>query len=488
MEKITHLKFYISLLSIFLLLLQSTTNAQVVIGAPSLQFTQACANESFNSYTINFVYSPENGLGSDNTFIVEMSNENGDFETPTVVYTSQPGAINASPVIIDFSIPTNTSGENYKIRIKSTEPQGQSANSQSFPAYYKIQDSPFTINGLNDTAFYCQGGGYLLTIDNPGENGNVSPLNYPWLTYKWYKVITPTTSTLVGQSPSLLVEQEGTYFVETNYGSCTSNSFSNRVTVVPASNGEPVIATITSSLGNPFCAENGMTQLSTIEGNSHIWYRDGTIIPGANASTYLTDVSGEYSVRVDFGNCEAFGSINLETGDFFSELDIPVNNTMELGETLQVSVTTSAINPVFQWILNDETIDGAIGSSFDATQFGNYRVLIIQSEGCSLIQELNFKIEEFVNLFPEVENIPNIVSPNGDSINDTWIIPTQYVSGTNTRVTIFSNRGEIVFETNDYENNWPIDQLGSVGTNQIFYYVIVPQGNEPKKGSITILK
>ena len=40
--------------------------AQVVIGTPNLQFTQACANESFNTFTLNFVFSPETGIDSSN--------------------------------------------------------------------------------------------------------------------------------------------------------------------------------------------------------------------------------------------------------------------------------------------------------------------------------------------------------------------------------------------------------------------------------------
>ena len=37
-----------------------------------------------------------------------------------------------------------------------------------------------------------------------------------------------TTSVFVAEGPTLAVSEEGTYFVETNYGTCTSNSFSNK--------------------------------------------------------------------------------------------------------------------------------------------------------------------------------------------------------------------------------------------------------------------
>ncbi len=191
--------------------------AQIVIGTPNLQFTQACANETFNSFTANFVFSPESGLDPSNQFIVEMSDSEGSFSDPTVVFSSNPGTISTSPASIDFSLPVTTAGEGYKIMISSTSPVATSTTSVSFSAYFKIQDSPFTINNLISTASFCPGGSYLLTIDNPGTGNNDSPLNYPSLTFSWFKVIDPTTSVFVDEGSTLSVTQEGVYFVETNY-------------------------------------------------------------------------------------------------------------------------------------------------------------------------------------------------------------------------------------------------------------------------------
>ena len=97
-------------------------------------------------------------------------------------------------------------------------------------------------------------------------------------------------------------------------------------------------------------------------------------------------------------------------------------------------------------------------------------------------------IEEAIDLFPDVEKIPNMVSPNGDGINDTWIIPTQYVSGTNTEVMIMTNHGKVVLKTNDYQNNWPENDLNLTSINQVFYYIITTTDNKTKKGSITVVK
>ncbi|EPR70371.1 hypothetical protein ADIWIN_3727 [Winogradskyella psychrotolerans RS-3] len=462
-------------------------NAQIVIGAPNLGFSQACASASFNTYNTTFVFSPESVLNASNQFSIEMSDADGDFSNSTIIHTTAAGSVTTSPATLSFSLPETTAGENYRIRIKSSAPVATSSRSVPFAAYFKIQDSPFTINNLVSTGAYCAGGSYLLSIDNPGNENNDSPLLYPSLTFKWYKETGPTTFVFVADGPTLTVDSEGTYFVRTNYGSCTSDSFSNRVTISEAISGE-ANATIVSSLGNPYCPGEGFTNLSTISGISYQWYKNGNIIADATSQMYQTNESGTFSVQVNLGDCSASGSIDLISELFDSSINVPEFNEMSSEDSLMVTITTTAVNPDFAWYLNDSLIPSATGASFEATNFGDYKVVITQSTGCTTSIAYLFSIEEALDLFPEVENIPNLISPNGDSINDTWIIPTIYVSGTDTEVIIMSNQGKVVLRTNDYQNNWPENDLKLTSINQVYYYIITTSDNETKKGSITVVK
>ena len=476
-------------LSLCLLLVSNLeqAKAQVVLGTPNLGFTQACANESFNTYSLSFVFSPESALESSNQFSIEMSNADGDFTESTIIYTSQPGEFTTSPAPLEFSLPETTAGENYRLRVKSSAPVANSSGSANFAAYYKLQDSPFTINNLVSTGAYCTGGSYLLTIDNPGTGNNDSPLNYPSLTFNWYKETSPTTAEFIAEGPTLSVSTEGTYFVETNYGTCTSDSFSNRVTISEASSGE-ADATIASSLGNPYCPEQGNTTLSTIGGISYQWYKNGEIIPDATEQQYQTNESGTFSVQVDLGDCSASGSIDLVSELFNSEINVDEFNSMEEGETLLVEVTTDAVSPTFQWYFNNQLITNETANTFEVSDFGMYKVVITETTGCNSSKTYEFSVDETIDPFPDVDKIPNAISPNGDSINDTWVLPQKYVSGTNTNVMIMDNRGVVVFQTTDYQNNWPQSNLNTTTINQIFYYIITTENNETKKGSITVVK
>jgi gliding motility-associated-like protein len=481
-------KLLISLCIVVTFLSLEQVQAQLVIGQPNLGFSQACASDSFNTYSVTFVFSPESALNASNQFIVELSDADGDFSNAEIIYTSSTGSITTSPATVDFSIPETTAGENYRIRIKSSAPAATSTPSVSFAAYYKLQDSPFTINNLVSTGAYCTGGSYLLTIDNPGTGNNDSPLNYPTLTFSWYKETSETTSVFVAEGSSLLVDEEGTYFVETNYGTCTSNSFSNRVTISEVSTSGEADVTIASSLGNPYCPEQGLTTLSTVGGNSYQWFKDGIEIQDATNQMYQTDESGTFSVQVDLGECSAIGTIDLVSELFYSEINVDEVNQILTDETLYIEITTDAVSPEFTWYLNDEVITEATENTYDATELGNYSVVITETVGCNGSRTYDFVIERGVEPFPDVPNIPNVISPNGDFINDTWVIPLQYTTGTNTEVMILNEQGKVVFQTLDYQNNWPEDDLNLTSVNQVFYYIITPVEGNVKKGSITIVK
>jgi len=471
---------------IFTLMLFTLTNticAQIVISQPSLGYSQACASPSFNTYNVTFIFSPESNLSVSNQFIIELSDDTGDFTSGTTIYTSAQGAVTTSPATLSFSVPNTIAGEAYKIKIKSTAPVASSTGSVAFAAYYKIQDTPFSINNLISTAAYCSGGSYLLAIDDPGYEANDSPLQYPSLTFKWFKETSQTTSVFVDSGSSLEVSEPGTYFVETNYGTCTSDSFSNRVTISEATS--EITSSISSSLGNPYCSSQGTTTLSTINGNSFQWYKDGSEISGAINQMYETDEPGTYSVNIDLGECATSASLDLESNGFNSSIDVLDNNFMELGESLVATVTTDAINPEFKWYLNETIISGATSNSYEATQLGNYKVVIDQTSGCIASNEFLFSISE---PFPDVANIPNLISPNGDGINDTWVIPQEFVNGNEAEVIIISSQGKVELQTTNYLNDWPQNELDFKDVNPVYYYIITTSNGKTYKGSITVVR
>jgi len=86
-------------------------------------------------------------------------------------------------------------------------------------------------------------------------------------------------------------------------------------------------------------------------------------------------------------------------------------------------------------------------------------------------------------------NAPNIFTPNGDGINDVFVIPclADVVRFPNSEMSIFNNFGDEVFGASPYMNNWSGTFNGEdlpVGT--YFYVLDLGNGDRPMSGFITL--
>ena len=78
--------------------------------------------------------------------------------------------------------------------------------------------------------------------------------------------------------------------------------------------------------------------------------------------------------------------------------------------------------------------------------------------------------------------IPNVFSPNSDGENDRFVIDG--ILGTSNTVRIYNRWGQIVFEANNYRNQWDGDEV-SDGT---YYYEVQVDGESKAfTGHLTIL-
>ncbi|MBE0392074.1 hypothetical protein BJQ96_01921 [Flavobacterium sp. PL0002] len=472
---------------ILVLPLTNTVFAQMIIGKPTLGYTQACANPTFNTFDIQINFSVSPALDPTNQFIIELSSPDGDFSSPTIIHTTAAGEIKNTGDKTTVSFPETISGEKYQIRIRSTAPAASNSPQKSnvFAAYYKPHDTQYTINNAIPNATYCAGSSYVLSVDPNGNGVTNSPLQYSTLTYNWFKdngVLVAPTRLVSGSGGSYTVNSPGKYYVETNYGTCTSDSYSNRVEVFESATS--ATASITSSQGNPFCPSEGATTLTAITGNSYQWFKDDVKIDGATTKSYQATVAGKYDVKVDFGGCQATATIELQGASINSTIDVPDSNVIEEGDVLIVTATTDAPSPTYQWYLNNNPIAGETSNVYELTTSGSYKIIISQAGTCNINEEIPF----VVRLTSESVNIPNLISPNGDLINDTWDLPQEYLSGSDTNVIVISASGDIVLQTDNYLNDWPSTDIDFKNINPVYYYIITTKDNKMIKGSITVIK
>jgi len=112
---------------------------------------------------------------------------------------------------------------------------------------------------------------------------------------------------------------------------------------------------------------------------------------------------------------------------------------------------------------------------------GTYYIKGTANTGCFAVKPVS------VVITPPIK-VPNVFSPNGDGINDTWVIPYLQLFSS-AIVEIYNRYGQPVFKSTGYYTPWNGKLNGKdlpIGT---YYYIIKlnPQ-SKPLNGSITILK
>lgn len=465
----------------------STNEAfNVVISKPIFNFTFLCQSSSINTnHTLTFSVTPVGNLQSNNVFTLEMSDD--DFSS-NIVQLSATTTNGSSPseFVMNFTLPNTTYGAGYKLRVKSSAPAATSVRSNPFDAYFMIHNQGIKLNsatGIDSEVAYCAGSSFNLFIFDSGDAS--SPLFYPNLTYTWKKKV-GSSDVVVGTGTSLSVNSPGQYFVETNYGVCTPSSLSKSilVTVTESSANSIIISTATNT--NEVCESVG--ELLTLNiSNSSIytikWFLDDDLIDGATSNTYNAVSGGTYKATVDNGSCVTTSNTYTLTSDTFSAtIDVNSPYQLSLGESFLVTVTTDANAPSFQWYFNDNLLSET-SNVLNISQTGEFKVLVTQTTGCVSTKELTLIVIE-----PSVDEIPNLISPNGDGFNDKFKVPFELTSSNNLNLEIYTSSGKQIFITDNYQNNWPENTEEIFQSKSFFYFKLTKENQLIKEGILTIIK
>ncbi|MGF2412322.1 PKD domain-containing protein [Ferruginibacter sp.] len=129
--------------------------------------------------------------------------------------------------------------------------------------------------------------------------------------------------------------------------------------------------------------------------------------------------------------------------------------------------------------LNDVTQQAPLASNMqdDIT----YTLTVTARGGCA----------NFDNMFVKVlkaPKIPNTFTPNGDGMNELWLI--EYLDTyPDNRVQVFTRTGQLVFESRGYRTPWNGKLNGKPLPFDTYYYIVEPgTGRPPITGYVTIVK
>jgi gliding motility-associated-like protein len=211
---------------------------------------------------------------------------------------------------------------------------------------------------------------------------------------------------------------------------------------------------------------------------------------GKNPASVTLSTAGEYFFTFratdDFG-CRWDTTLTvrilpLPLADIVSEPELPVCE----GDTAIFRVVPRNLgdnaNWVYQWMLRGAELPGRTSDTIHAWMPVTYTVRITDTvTGCISFNELAFS-DQNCEL-----RVPNVFTPNGDGINDQFVIEN-LEHYPNSVMVIYNRNGKKVFEHNDYYLNWWDGGNQSQGT---YYYVLTYTRFNTKRqtqGIITIIK
>ena len=223
-----------------------------------------------------------------------------------------------------------------------------------------------TVSAGGSTSF-CSGGSVLLSA-NTGSG----------LSYVWKR----NGTTISGATSSTYTAtQAGSHTVTVSNGGCSTTSSAVAITV----SSSPV-ANITASGPVNLCTSGSVVlNATTGTGYGYAWRRSGTLISGANSSSLTATQTGDYTVTVTSGSCQAVSSPISVTSSAGVQAVLSAYGPTTFCQGGGVLLgTTAGTGLSYVWKRNGSTIAGANSSMYTATETGSYTVTITSS-GCSSV-------------------------------------------------------------------------------------------------------
>ena len=295
-------------------------------------------------------------------------------------------------------------------------------------------------------------------------------------TYQWagpnnFNSSSPTPSILNASSSN-----SGTYTViGTNNFGCTDTT-TIQISVSPS-------IPIQASSNSPIC-EGSALNLSSSAGSQYLWSGPNGFTSTAQnpviSSTALQN-SGSYSVTVT--NVCGTSTVSINAIVNASPIALIATTDTVLCENDTLNLLGSGIG-AFLWTgpsgFSSNQQNNTL-TNLTSSNTGFYTLIVTNTQGCSDTASVFVKTGESDCFF-----IPSVFTPNGDGINDTWVIEG-LSEFPNCLVRVFNRWGQLLFDNKGYAQPWD----GVYDGNQCpiaDYYYIIDLGTDKKTftGTVTI--
>lgn len=254
------------------------------------------------------------------------------------------------------------------------------------------------------------------------------------------------------------------------------NSF-DQATVVVHFNPAPVIPVITGN--NSYCSSNAI-QLSvqTIPNATYQWIGPNNFTSTSQnpiITNSTVDVSGIYTVKANVNGCESMATISIVVNPNPNfDLETSCVNGAYTVSVVPIQNSFSTSSPTsYLWSGPNGYSNSINPIVITNSPKGIYSVTVTNSEGCSSVLS--------IDISNTLCTIPNGISPNGDGSNESFDL-----SGFDEiqNLKIFNRYGMIVYEQDNYTNQWYGQQKNSEDLlpGGTYYYLVSFKNGTSKTG------
>lgn len=197
---------------------------------------------------------------------------------------------------------------------------------------------------------------------------------------------------------------------------------------------------------------------------------------------FSTAISGLWQViiRNELNGCEGNATIMVPANITIPEGQVSQDEMACLDEITTLRGFSAHPGDSLIWFGPNGQMLGT-GNQIAVNSPGNYTLQVMDAQGCTVEIPLNV-------LFTAMDDLPTIITPNGDGSNDVLDLhPCPDLDDAPTvAVTVFNRWGSIVFQDSNYRHNWGGTYNGKLlPTGQ--YYYIVRIGQFESKRPLSIL-
>ncbi len=293
-------------------------------------------------------------------------------------------------------------------------------------------------------------------------------------TYQW-KLDGANISGATSNSISLTdISENGDYTIDGSINSFNASSNTLNVQLLTTE-----LLTV-SSTSTVYCSSSDVVTLSTttdLNAESYEWQRNGSSV---NTTDDAFDVNepGTYRLVLNRNGCSLISNeITISPLDAsLITLDPGVDVVFPEGTSRTV---TASGGTAYRWY-DVNNVEMSNSDAYNFSSEGTY-TLVASIDNCEISRQITIT---YLDTF----RVPNVISANGDGINDQWVIPNSYSNKTDVNVIIYNEKGEEVMNEFDYKNTWPSSSMSFPKQNMVFYYKIRNAQEVLKQGTITVIR